>query len=205
MVLPPTAGVVIGGLTSSFACAAVGFVMLLNSWERSRAWPDVVHEAQREALPAAGLVFLLLAVLAVVPGLWMREEGKRRAAAMMLPGVAACWLALAWGACGVLSSVALHLSLHNIRGRSLHQPSTVQALGACVLPLAGVVMWFGCGLWSNGRVAGLLASRQGLCTACGYDLRGTLAAGRAACPECGQPISEPGRPGPGSGSGPRPG
>jgi ribosomal protein S27AE len=30
-----------------------------------------------------------------------------------------------------------------------------------------------------------------LCLSCGYDLRGTVAAGRTSCPECGKPIAPP--------------
>ncbi len=31
---------------------------------------------------------------------------------------------------------------------------------------------------------------RGICTKCGYDLRGTTAAGRTECPECGAPIAK---------------
>ena len=41
------------------------------------------------------------------------------------------------------------------------------------------------------RLAIRRSARPGSCASCGYDLTGTLQAGRARCPECGKPVENP--------------
>lgn len=60
----------------------------------------------------------------------------------------------------------------------------IGAVAATVAMVSG--LWIAVPMWRDRQ-----ARRSGavLCTACGYDLRGTVAAERSACPECGAPIT----------------
>lgn len=68
--------------------------------------------------------------------------------------------------------------------------SLLIALGLVVLNL--VILWKGTRWFYSGRRAAR-RRRLGLCEQCGYDLRGTVAADRDSCPECGTTIT-PGKP-----------
>lgn len=64
-----------------------------------------------------------------------------------------------------------------------------QRLPGCTLVLPVVIICYGAGRYLR-HVGGRQLRRleAGECMACGYDLRGTLAAGKTECPECGAAV-----------------
>ena len=70
------------------------------------------------------------------------------------------------------------------------RPLEVDGRYTAAVLAATVMLWaWGCRILLLFRLRGFEQMRNSVaCYACGYDLRGTLAAERRACPECGAPI-----------------
>jgi hypothetical protein len=69
------------------------------------------------------------------------------------------------------------------RGRSWVLLIAPLAMPLALLVLAGPPVW-----WLARVVRRVRRRRRNLCVGCGYDLRGSLDAGAAACPECGRAV-----------------
>ena len=82
------------------------------------------------------------------------------------------------------------LSIPTVGQHAVEAVSLLVALGLVVVNL--VVLWKATGRYWAGRRAAR-RRRLCLCEQCGYDLRGTIAAGKDACPECGtaRAVEEP--------------
>ena len=82
------------------------------------------------------------------------------------------------------------LSIPTIGQQAVETVSLVIALGLVVVNV--VVLWKATGRYWAGRRAAR-RRRLCLCEQCGYDLRGTIGAGKGTCPECGtaRAVEEP--------------
>jgi hypothetical protein len=147
------------GVTLGLGFVALTLFCLLRDTAPAAVNPGLIHRGHRVPIPHPAMAATILGIVVL--------SGALTAAVLPLP-LAISPLALV----AVLATCLLLLPLTGVNSRP------------CVLALG--VLSSGC-LLPHVHLA-VERSRErmrGVCRRCGYDLRGTAAAGRTTCPECG--------------------
>lgn len=193
MVTPPLAAGIVGGLAWGLLVTLLIAVIHTALWEPWGTIDYYLRDFVPRFVKPASFVFSIAVFSAVVGSLLGKSaRDQYRFIAVSLLSIPMLIPALLWSCALAMSDIMderwVEYSQSPYGGVTV--PAWLEIAGSCFWLPVGILVMCVLLVIAFRQVTRGTRDMEGLCPSCAYDLRGSVAAGAVACPECGVAIPE---------------